>query len=212
MIDQDLLSEVQYALLEPVVDGGQTWASEVWEREDVLASYNAAIWSLLRDTHAIVSFVTIPQAAAANGIVALPADWMATVAVGYLDSVTQARTPLPPTDRFEADLGSPQWEDTPGTPLAYNEQEGDTQQLTLVPANAADGTVDLLYIARPPASTGEGALIPLPEELCSGVKYKLLGFLLQTVGRLIDPDRSAYCSQRYDLAITVTKILLTGWA
>lgn len=212
MIDQDLLSEVQYALLEPTIDGGQSWLSEVWSRDEVLANYNSAVWSLLRDTHALVTFATVTQPAASTGIVTLPADWMATVSVVYRAGGTSVRTPLAPTDRFEADLGVPTWEDVPGAPLAYNEQEGDTLQLTLVPANATDGFVELLYIQRPPASTGAGATIPIPIELCTAVKYKLLGFLLQTVGRLIDPDRSAYCTQRYDLEVEVTKILLSGFA
>jgi hypothetical protein len=212
MTDQDLLAEIQYALLEPIVDGGQTWASEVWSRDEVLSNYNASLWALLRDSHAIVTYTPISQSAASLGVVALPLDWMATVGVVYRDGATSARTPLDPVDRFEADLGSPTWEDTPGSPIAYNEQEGDTLQMTLVPANATDGTVELLYIARPPASQGEGAVIPVPEELCTAVKYKLIGFLLQTVGRLIDPDRSAYCTLRYDLELEVTKILLSGWA
>ncbi len=211
MTDQELLADVQYALLEPVVDGGQTWASEVWSRDEVLGNYNSALWALLRDTHAIITYTTIAQAASANGVVSLPLDWMATAAVVF-KSGTNIRTPLSPTDRFEADLGSSGWEDTAGSPIAYNEQEGDTMQMTLVPANLTTGTVELLYVARPTASQGEGGVIPVPEELCSGVKYKLIGFLLQTVGRLIDPDRSAYCVQRYDLAVEVTKILQSGWS
>jgi hypothetical protein len=212
MIDQALLGEVQYALLEPVIDGGQSWLSEVWSRDEVLGNYNAAVWTVLRDTRAIVTFATITQPAASAGTVALPLDWMTTVSLAYRDGGTLLRTPLPPTDRFEADLGSPTWEDTPAPPIAYNEQEGDTLQMTLVPANATDGTVELLYVARPVASTGAGAVIPLPEELCTMVKYRTIGFLLQTVGRLIDPDRSAYCTQRYDLEREVTRILLSGWA
>lgn len=212
MIDQDLLSEIQYALLEPVVDGGQTWASEVWSRAEVLGNYNAALWSLLRDTHVVVTFTTISQPALSGGTVTLPLDWMATVAFAYRDGVTNLRRPLPPADRFEGDLGLATWQTVAGTPIAYNEQEGDTLQGTLIPANATDGTLDLLYIARPAASAGEGQPIPVPDELCDGIKYKTIGFLMQTVGRLIDPDRSAYCVKRYDLAVEVTKILLSGWS
>lgn len=212
MIDQDLLTEVQYALLEPVIDGGQTWASEVWSRDEVLGNYNAALWAVLRDTHAIVTFVLLNQPASSAGTVTLPADWMATIGVVFRAGGTNVRTPLAPADRFEADLGLPTWEDVPSTPIAWNEQEADTLTMTLIPANVADGTVELLYVARPAPSTGEGAAIPVAEELCSMIKYKLIGFLMQTVGRLIDPDRSAYCTLRYDLELEVTKILLSGWA
>lgn len=211
MIDQALLSEVQYAVLEPVIDGGQTWGSEVWTRAEVLGNLNSAIWALLRDTHLLVARVEIPQLAAANGVVPLPADWMATAAVVWR-TAGNTRIPLGPIERFEGDLALPTWEDTADTPIGYDEQEADTLTLQLLPKNLANGTVELLYIARPAALQGAGATIPVPEEICGGIKYSLIGMLLRRVDRLVDAPRAAYCEQRYDLAVTVTKILLDGWA
>ena len=211
MTDQDLLTQVQYALLEPVQDGGATWLSEVWTRAEVLDNLNSNVWALLRDTHAIVTYTTIPQAAVALGVVPLPADWMATIGALWIDG-NGVYTPLAPVDRFEGDLALPTWETTAGTPIAYNEQEADTLTLQLVPINATDGTLAFLYVARPAAVTGAGATLPLPNELLGGVKYGLLGMLLRSVGRLVDVERGAYCQRRYDLAVEVTKILLSGWA
>lgn len=211
MTDQDLLSEVQIALLEPVVDGGQTWPSEVWSRDDVLGNLNASLWAWLRDTHAIVRRTEIAQLAVLGGVVPLPADWMATIGVVWR-SAANVRTPLGPADRFAADLALPTWEGTAATPIAYNEQEADTQTLQLVPTNDANGTVELLYIARPTALQGAGATIPVDAIFCSGIKYSLLGMLLRRTGRLLDAERASYCERRYDLAVLVTEILLSGWA
>lgn len=210
MTDQELLSELQYALLEPP-DGGQSWPSEVWTREEVVGNLNSNIWGWLRDTHAIVTRVELPQLAASLGVVTLPADWLATASAVWR-TAGGVRTPLGPVDRFEGDLALPTWEDTPGTPLALNDFEGDTLTAQLVPIPDADGTLELLYVARPTTVNGAGATLPIPEEFCSGVKYGTLAMLLRKVGRLVDPERAAYCEQRYDLAVLLTNLLLGGWA
>ena len=210
MIDQSLLSEIQYALLEPP-DGGQTWPSEVWTRDEVIGNLNSNLWNWLRDTHAIVTRVELAQLAIALGVVALPADWLATAACVWR-TAGGVRTPLGPVDRFEGDLALPTWEGTPGTPLGVDDFEADTLTLQLIPRPAADGVLELLYIARPAAVNGAGATLPVPEEFLSGIKYGTLSMLLRKVGRLVDPARASYCEQRYDMTVVLTKILLGGFA
>lgn len=210
MTDQELLSAIQYAVLEPP-DGGQSWPSEVWSREEVLGDLDGSLWAWLRDTHALVTRVELPQLAAALGVVTLPADWLATAGAVWR-SAAGVRLPLGPVDRFEGDLALPTWEDTPATPLGYDDFEADTLTLQLIPRPAADGTLELLYIARPASVLGAGIALPVPEEFLSAAKYGTLGTMLRKVGRLVDPARAAYCEQRYDLTVTLTKILLGGWA
>jgi hypothetical protein len=208
--DQDLLSEIQYALLEPP-DGGQSWPSEVWTREEVLGNLNSNLWSWLRDTHALVTRVELAQLATALGVVTLPADWLATATLVWR-TAGGVRTPLGPVDRFEGDLALPSWETTPGPPIGYDEFEADTLTLQLIPRPVVDGTLELTYVARPVAVNGAGIALPLPEEFLDALKYGCLGMLLRKVGRLVDPARAAYCEQRYALTVTLTKILLGGWA
>lgn len=210
MIDQALLSEMQYALLEPP-DGGQSWPSEVWTRDEVVGNLNSNLWGWLRDTHAIVTRVELPILAAGLGVVTLPTDWIATVHEVWR-AQSGVRTPLDPADRFEADHATPTWDTTPGLPLAYDDFEADTLTQQLIPRPAADGVLELLYIARPTALLGAGATIPCPEEYCSGVKYGTLGMLLRKVGRLADAERAKYCEDRYDLTVLLTTIILGGFA
>jgi hypothetical protein len=210
VIDQDLLTEIQLALLEPA-DGGQSWPSEVWTHDEVLGNLNSRIWKLLRDTHAIVTRVEIAVPAAGLGVVALPAAWIATVS-GVWRTAGGLRSPLGPADSYETDLALPTWGTTPGTPLVMHDLDRPTLTLQLAPIPDADGTLELLYVARPTALTGAGATIGLPDELLSGVKYGTLGMLLRKAGRLADPERAAYCEDRFALTTLAVELLLRGGA
>ena len=209
MIDRDLLSELQFALIEPP-DGGDTWPSAIWTRDEVLDAVNAGVRALAHDAHLLVARTEIGVAAGTTSIV-LPADWMATCYLVWR-ALDGTRSPLGPIDSFEGDLMLPSWETVPGPPLGYADLDRTTLTLRLVPTPAADGTLELLYVVVPPAVDGTGLPLPLAEEFSSGVKYAALGTLLRKVGRLLDTERADYCDRRYELAHTAAEIILGGWA
>jgi hypothetical protein len=209
MIDQDLLTELQYALVEPP-DGGASWPSGCWTRDEVLDAMNAACRAILRDTQILITRTELPVLANALSI-ALPVDWMATGSTVWR-ALDGTRTPLGPVDSFEADLALPSWETTPGTPIGYVDLDGPTLTGRLVPTPAADGILELLYVAKPPLVTGAGTPLPVPDEFASGIKYYTLGWLLSKVGRLLDPTRAAYCDKRYQVTQVAAGLILSGWA
>lgn len=214
MTDRELLTELQYVLIEPP-DGGDTWPSLIWTREEVLDGVNAAIRALVRGTHLQVVRTEIAVAAGAT-VVALPGDWLATAHLVWRDAVTATRTPLGPVDGFEGDLGQPGWETAPGLPLGFVDLDGPMLTLRLCPTPVAAGVLEVLYIAVPPlvAPTGAGTPQPLPlaPEFASGLKYAALGTLLRKVGRLLDDERARYAERRYELTEVAATILLGGWA
>lgn len=211
MIDRALLSELQLVLIEPP-DGGDTWPSGIWTREEVLDALNAGVRALVHDTHLVVKRSELPVLAGATTI-PLPADWLAT---GYLvwRSLTNVRAPLGPVDGFEGDLALPGWESHPGVPLGYADLDAATLTVRLVPTPAEAGTLEVLYIAVPPTVTATvpGADLPLADEFTSGVKYAALATLLRKVGRLLDQERAEYCDRRYELTRTAAAIIVGGWS
>jgi hypothetical protein len=209
MIDTALLEELQYALIEPP-DLGATWPSGIWTRDEVLDAVSSGVRDLVRSTHLTITRVELPVAALTT-TVALPSDWLAT---GYLvwRTADLRRSALGPVDSFEGDLALPGWETTPGLPIAYADLDLSTLTLRLVPTPAADGTLEILYIQRPPEVTGSGTPLPLAEEFTSAVKYSALSTLLRKVGRLIDPERATYCERRVDLTHIAADIILGGWS
>ena len=213
LTDRGLLNELQYVLIEPP-DGGDTWPSLVWTREEVLDAVNAGARALCRDTHLRVTRTEINVLAGTTAI-ALPSDWLATAHLVWR-GLTGTRTPLGPVDGFEGDLAQPGWETTHGLPLGYADLDGPTLTLRLCPTPNADGTLELLYIALPPLidpALGGGAVaLPLAPEFTSALKYAALGTLLRKVGRLLDDERARYAERRYALTETAATILLGGWA
>jgi len=141
VIDRDLLSELQYVLIEPP-DGGDTWPSLIWTREEVLDAVNGGIRALVRDTHLTATRIEIAVAAGALSI-PLPADWLATGSLVWR-AADQTRTPIGPVDAFEGDLALPSWETAAALPLGYADLDGPTLTLRLVPTPAAAGTLELL--------------------------------------------------------------------
>lgn len=208
MTDQDLLSELQLALLEPA-DGGASFPSEVWTRDEVLDALNAAIRELVRASQ-ILATRTELNLLAGTSTVTLPADWMATFLMAW--QASGIRSPLLPTDRFEADTALLAWELLPSRPIAYADLDSTTLTVRLVPGTSSDGTLEIVYAARPTAITGSGTILPLPDELASGEKYGALQSLLSKVGRMQDPERAAYCADRVTLVETAADLLLSGWA
>ena len=210
MTDQDLLTEIQYAVLEPP-DGGQSWPSEVWSRDDVLDAVNAGVRTLLRETHCRTTWVeqvVIPLATS----VGLPADWLTTAHLVWRDQASARRSPLTRTDAFEADHALPGWEGTAGTPVGYADLDTHTLELRLVPTPATIGFLENLYVPAPDPVNGNGQDLPVPDSTISAVKYGALAMLLMDTTRLQDPERSAYCLERQDLILFATTLLLQGGA
>jgi hypothetical protein len=211
MIDQALLTELQYALLEPVKDGGQTWASQVWSRDEVVEAVNAGERQLLRDTQLLITRVEIPVLANATQV-DLPADWIASVHLVWRDTASGDRMPLGPADAFAADFGLPTWQASPGTPIVFLDLDSITLTFRLAPTPFQDGVVELLYVAQPTPINGNGRSFTVSDDYLDAVKYGALGHLLSKVGRLQDPERAAYCEERGELVRLLSDIILKGWS
>ena len=213
MTARELLSEVQYVLIEPP-DGGDSWPSLIWTRDEVLDALNAGVRALVRTTHLVVTRVELPVAALALRI-NLPADWLATAHLVWR-AADGTRTPLGPVDAFESDLAVPGWETAPGLPLGYADLDGPSLTLRLVPTPDLAGVVELLYIATPPlvapAIGGPDGPLPLQPEFDSMLKYAALGTLLRKVGRLLDDERAHYAERRAELTAVAARLLLGGFA
>jgi hypothetical protein len=208
MTDQSLLTDVQFCLLEPP-DGGASFPSGLWTRAEVLDACSAGQRDLLRTTHLLTTRVEIAVLAGATSV-ALPANWLATLSVNWRAS--SVRYPLGPADAFEVDCILSTWEGTTGLPIVF--LDGDTTSLLirLAPTPSTNGTVELRYVADPTTLTGNGTALTVPDEFAGALKYAGLEMLLNKPSRAFDPERAAYCVERYDLVRLAAELLLAGGA
>lgn len=211
MIDQTLMTSVQYALLEPPT-GGLSWLSDLWTTAEMYAALDLAQQRLLTTTHLLVGVAEIPGVIGQERYT-LPDDWLTTVLVAWDSGSGASRTvkELFRADMHQADLGAPTWETTSGTPFAYSDADLPTRTLQLMPAPSGAGTIQVLYVPLATPPDGNGEPLQLPNLLCLPVlKYAVLATALGKVGRAQDPQRANYCAWRARLGTEVARLLVEG--
>lgn len=210
MNDQDQMTAIQYALVEPP-DGGNDWPSGLWTRDEVVSALNQRQAKLLKNTLLVVTSGSLPVVGGDHRL-ALPSDLLRIVSVLWL-GVDGLIRELPRVDSFEADHAIPTWDAVPTTaPLVYMEYDAGTLTIQIAPAPLVAGTLAVLYVPHGTTLTGDGVALTVPDELAHAVKYGALADLLSKDGRGKDTARAEYAEQRFDLAVDLTHILLNGWS
>ena len=212
MIDQEILTEIQYALLElpdGEPDGGASWPSEVWRREEVLQALNDSQAAVVRDTRVLTAYVEQAVLTDARSV-SLPSDWLASAHLVFRTEPQGVRRYLHALSAVEADLGASGWETARGLPYGYIDGATHTLEIQLVPTPSQDGTLEHLYVPQPGVLDGNGQTLDVPEIAASAVKYRTLETLLSGAHRLQDPERAAYCRDRAAVVVAALQALLLG--
>lgn len=204
LTDQDVLEEVQRAVIEPP-DLGATWPSGLWTAAEVLGYLNQRQDRLLKETLLITSWLDtpiVPQQSQQD----LPDGWLATRNAFI---VSQGETvPLSPVSRREADLMEPDWAITNGRAQWYIEEEWATRQISLVPAPAVGGVLHLYAALVGAVMDGSGVQLTVPDELAPYLFYGVLADMLGKQGRAYDQPRAAYCEARWQEGVQLGQALL----
>jgi len=211
VIDQVILTALQYATIEPP-DGGASWPSGLWSREEVLSYLNQRQDRLLKNSLIEVK-VSNPDVAfvAGDRQKALPADWARTVSAVWVGSDGTIRE-LQRVDSFEADHAIADWRISSGDPLFYMEFDSPNLTIEIGPAPLVPGEVLLLYVPVGAALTGNGVSLTVADELETAIKYGALADMFGKDGRAQDLSRSAYCETRFHMVVEAAKLILEGWA
>lgn len=223
--DQELLTEIQYAVIEPP-NGGASWPSGLWTRDEVLGYLNQRQDRLLRESLLLVGVATIPVGqldepseevdlpdviSDGAGVVELPADWLATFSVVWRGNDGTVRE-LVRSDTFEADHADQAWSGEDGTPLFYIDRQTANRFIRIAPfPSETAGVIELWYI--PLGAPLNGAeILTVPDELAPSLKYGTLADMLKKDGRAKDDTRSQYCEERFQMGIEAAALILDGFA
>lgn len=209
MTDQELLSDLQYALLEPP-NGGATFPSGLWTPAEVLASSNMRQDLLLKRTQLLIGQVTV---SVAQGVarVALPDDWLMTWQVVWRGSDGTVRE-LIRSDQFQTDHAQPSWPSDQDTPQVYFDHDQALLQLQIAPLPIVAGDLDIFYVPAGATLDGTGENLTVPDELAPTLKFGILADLLGKDGRGRSPERASYANGRFQLGIEVSELILrSSW-
>lgn len=224
MTDQEILTRLQYHLIE-APDGGVSWPSGLWTREEILSALNQRQSKFLKETLLLVQPAS-PDLAVSAAValpppstqlvgqtrVNLPTDLIRIVSLVWVDGSTGLIRELLRSDSFEADHAIPTWDQTPAAyPLVYMEYETPTLQVQIAPAPLNAGVLQLLYVPKGAVLAGGGTALAVPDEFGHAIQYGVLADMLSKDGRGKDPTRATYAEQRFTLAIDLARIILKGW-
>lgn len=209
MTDQEFMEDIQYVMIEPP-NGGQSWPSGLWSREEVLGYVNERQDRLVRETHMIVDIEDISVVAPYGIRHPLPEDWLATVRLTW-ESPAVPKREVCRSDSWEADHGMADWPSAPGEPKVYMDTEATPLTIQVAPLPIRDGTLEISYVPTCNPVDGNGTDLDVAEEFTPTIKYGVLSDMFSKVGRANDPVRAQYCSQRFQMGVEVAQLLLKGF-
>lgn len=207
--DQDVLTSMQYALIE-TPDGGLTVSSGLWTPTEMIDAINTAQQWMIREVWPVVSQVvlnTIPNVQRYD----LPQDWMETIRVAWVES-DGTTTSLGRDSSWSADYLDHNWTYALGTrPQIYSDSDAPVPQLQVMPASYDNGVLDVWYGAVPPPLSNTGVAWVLPDCLIPPCKWKALAILLAKAGRGQDLPRAQAAEARANEGLTAAQVLVGGW-
>lgn len=212
MTDQTLLTQLQYALLEPP-DGGQSWPSGLWTRDEVVNLLTQRQSRLQKEAQLHVALASPNLTVVINQTrVDLPTDCIRCVTVVWRGSDGTVRE-LDRADSFEADHLASTWEATAATyPLVYMEFDALQNQIQIAPKPSVAGEIELLYLPTGGNLTGNGVSLTVPDDCAPILKYGTLQDQFAKDGRGQDLTRAAACEEVYQLGVDVVRLMIKGWA
>lgn len=204
----DLISEIQYALLEPPTPSAWSGTSQF-----TLADVNSAVVGrrdqFLQQTGAVLTrSVTAHAAPAATGRIDLAETTLTVHRAAWRVTATGLLRPLRRTDEYSANAYSRSWPTQTTPPSSYSTTLTPPITLQVIPPPQGAGSLDLLSVERGNQFTNPLVEIALgvPDDWSWVVKYGALADLLNRDGLALDTERAAYCQQRWEQGIALARV------
>ena len=202
--DTDLVEAIQYSLLEPAT--GTTWTgTDMFSLSDVTNALERRRNQFLVETGCRVDNFTANVAPVQIGRTVLSDDVIDIRRVAWFDGSDYSRVKL--EDEWAITSYSPQWTLDAATPTLYSVSVAPPLTVQLAPPPLANGQLDILAVrsqaALDPAAT---VSMNIPDDFCWAVKFGALADLLGSDGQARDPQRAAYCEQRWREGVAMARI------
>ena len=201
----DLITELEYALLEPPTPTAWTGTSQF-----TLADLNDAVVGrrdqFLQQTGAVLTRTQPAYAAPdASGRIDLDESVLTVHRAAWRVTATGLLQPLRRTDEWSLNAYSRAWPASTRPPSMYSTTATPPITLQIAAPPQGAGVLDLLSVTKGDPFTDPLVEIALgiPDDWAWVVKYGALADLLQQDGLALDVERAAYCQQRWEQGIAL---------
>lgn len=203
----DLVTDMQYALLEPAAAGGTWTGTDQFTLDQLSTAIQRRRDQFLRETGAVLTrSVSASAVPPASGRFALDEAILQVRRAGWRRTATMWLIPLRRSDEWAGNYFRPTWPTSTLPPYAYSTSVTPPLELQLMPPDTLAGSLDLITVNKgatvnPLAS----AVLGIPDDWCWVVKFGALADLLQGDGLALDPARAQYCEQRWQQGLEMAK-------
>lgn len=205
MKDQELLGDVQDALLEPRNEGVFV-TTPLWTIAELVQYANDRQRHFLDQTGLIAASVKLVTRAA-EGRYELGSDYLSIRRVAFEDE-TGAIRELPPVDAWMADHAVALWGRERARPQTYLETNLPDGKIDLLPPPRDIGQLHLLLITLGTTLSNTGIALTVPDDFAAYVKWGILADALKKAGPAHDPARAEYAEERFDEGILLAQVLM----
>lgn len=202
--DTELVRAIQFSLLEPAT--GTSWTgTDMFSLSDVTNALERRRNQFLVETGCRVDNFQSNVAPVQVGRTVLADDVIDIRRVAWFDGSLYTRVER--EDEWSITAYSPLWTQDATTPTLFSVSVTPPLTIQLAPPPLASGDLDILAVRSQanlnPAST---VSMNIPDDFCWAVKFGALADLLGSDGQARDPQRAAYCEQRWREGIAMARI------
>lgn len=203
----DLITDLQFALLEPPAAGGTWTGTDQFNLAVLSAAIQRRRDQFLRDTGAILTnAVTAYTPPPASGRLALDEAVLAVRRAAWDPTGSPTLQPLMRTDEWAGTHFAPVWLQSTDLPFAYSVSAVPPLTLQLIPPTSTNGDLDLVSLNKGAAvDPAVNLTLQIPDDFAWVIKFGALADLLQGDGLALDPLRAQYCEARWQEGIELCK-------
>lgn len=203
--DTNLVRDIQYHLLEPAT--GTSWTgSEQFTLAQVQNALQRRRDQFLVATGCHLTLVSHLVTAAPDGRTVLPDTVIDVRRAAWRDS-SNVYTTLWRDDEHGYQSYNGDWMQEPSTPDSYSVSVSPPLTVQMAPYPLGVGTLDLITVSTGATlDPANGVVMGVPDDFTWAVKFGALADLLGKDGQAYDPERSAYCEQRWQEGVQLARM------
>ncbi len=202
--DQDLVSSIEYSLLEPATFTAWTGTTQ-FTLSDVVNALERRRNQFLVETGAVLTNYTQNVAPPFAGRVAISNSVIDVRRLAW-QTTGNYYYPLWREDEWAMDTLLQNWPGTPGTPSVYSVSVVPPFTIQLAEPPMATGTLNLIVVsAGATLDPTIGVSMGIPDDYAWVVKWGALADLLGMSGPAADPLRAQYCEKRWQEGVQIAK-------